>query len=746
MSHVYLNPNLRFKIENDVYTILKRLDNGNIQVQSEQFGDIKIFTQNELKKLLSLDKLKFEVKGKNISKTSDVSLCTSFDFDDIEQLKHKEEAIFRYEVLKPLLEIPFTYRKRSDIESRANEINSWLYNPKLIQENLSCSFYKKVSSSSIYRWISYFEESNGDIRSLIPSYHRSGGKGNPRLHPTIMNYITETIKNTYLDNQRITIKEAHYDVINKISEYNEFSKSKMLYPPYSTFARYVSKVPEFELVAYRIGKRSAEQQFSPVGKGVIVNYPLERVEIDATEIDVIIVLPEGTQVARPHIVAAIDKYSREIVGFSIAFGGVGWPEVMDCIKHIITDKSYVKEKYTSINNEWPAFGIPKTVVVDNGLGFKNNSIKDASYQLGFVLEFAPPKIPEWKGSIERFFGTSNTGLIHSLPGTTRSNPKQLGDDENPSEKACIPFSVFIEIVHKWIIDIYSQDINKGAGSIPSKIWDDAISKHPVAWPSNMYEVVALLGRLKHRHISRKGIELDGLFYNSIDLNKLFIKFSLENKGKEQKFKVKYDPYDLGEIYVYDHLIEKKWNKVLAVNQDYARNLSEWEHKEAREIARRNFRNVDIISLVKAKAEIRAQINQCSGYSKKRIAKEKRINSTTEISSGITLKPSQYIAVNYGTHSHSQISITNIDSKDISNIGNTYFQNEPQLIISNPKETIEVNTSSEKVIELKKKTRKTIKSNDKQKNDEGSYIKSEELTEEDLSGFRIIMNLPGDQND
>lgn len=628
-----LKSGVRFKLNNEVYTILKRLPGMKIEVQ-DSFNEIKIFTNEELIKYLCEGKLLFECIGKNTVKRSD-ELCTSFVFNNIENEKHKDQAIFRFEAIKPIIGMPYLNRNYKTIQQRVDEINSWSENPKLAQENLNgCTYYKKVSYISLYRWIRDYFESNGDFRVLLPSYYNSGGKDKPRMPQEVLKIIQDLIEEKYSTQQRISCEELRHIVLNKIAEENEFlsSSNRLQCPSRATFARIISNIPEYERVAKRIGKRTAFNQFNPVMAGVSATYPLERVEIDHTPIDIMLVDENGTCVGRPYLIMAIDKCTTQILGFSIGQSdGVGWSEVMLCIKNIMTDKSYVNKIYPSfINNKWSAFGIPKKIVIDNGHEFKNKAMMDAAYQLGYELQFCPPKLPQWKASIERSFGIMNSGLFHNMPGTTRSNYQKLGDDENPEKLAKFSFPVFLAIVHKWIVDIYSQTISKSTGQKPADLWEKLIDEYPVSWPNNISEIAVALGKTCSRKITRRGIEMDTLRYNSIELNKLLMKFSKENSGFEQSFQIKYDPYDLGEIFVYDHLINKEWIKVPCVNYEYAKNLTDFEHKSIKAHSRNHYTREDEESLAKSKADIRKLFDNGTGYTPKQIARANRVNSENEI--------------------------------------------------------------------------------------------------------------------
>jgi putative transposase len=520
-----------------------------------------------------------------------------------------------------------------------------------------------------------------------------------------------------------------------ISEHNRFSVIKLDIPPQSTLARYVSKIPEYQSIKFRYSKRTAEYKFKEIDNGVVTRFPLERVEIDHTPVDVILVDETGTQIGRPFLILAIDKFTRNVLGFSLGLSnGVGWPEVSQCIKSIMSDKSYVKDMYPFIENEWNAFGVPKTLVIDNGLEFKNNSMNDACYQLGTILQLCPPKTPEWKGSIERFFGTANTGLIHKLPGTTRSNPTRLDADENPSKSAKLTFSQFNALLHKWIIDVYSQDYHKGAGGIPAKLWKKAIEDYPVCWPNSSSEIVTLLGRTAQRKIGNRGIELNCLYYNGNNLNKLLMQFSKENRGLNEDFTVKYDPYNLGELFVYDHLIKKEWIKVPCTNPNYATNLSEWEHKEMRAYARREYGTVDYESLARAKQMIRTMIENNIGYTLKEKARANKVNADEEIN-----KTKKEVENTNNILHHMDA----LSEDNISDLGITIAT--PKVIIPESLVNTNDNKQENKVISMnqtrKSKLRGAIKplssSEIKPLNNDNGKTLDDDINLGDFSGFSIL---------
>lgn len=716
MFNVYLKSGLKFKLDNKYYEILRINETGIVTVIEIEYNDTIQFKRSELIQYLSQGRLKFEVQGKN---KIDDKISTNFNIEDIENSKHKEIAKFRYGVISPLLTLD---RGKKLVLDRINYINNLIDNKdeERIKEELKCKYYKRIAFSTVYRWISDYEKSNRDVRALLPSYHKSGGKNKARLQETIIQYMNEVIESYYKSTQRITINEAYYLVINKITDHNKYAHKPIKIPSLSTFRRYIIKIPEFELVEARFSKRRAKNEFEKIGSGVQVRYPLERVEIDTTPIDILLKVEENNSYERPYMVAAIDKYTRNIVGFSIGLGSVGWPEVMQCIRHIMMDKSYIKTKYPEIENEWSAFGVPKKIVIDNGREYKNKAMEDAAFQLGFILEYCPPRTPEWKGSIERFFGTINSNLIHNMPGTTRSNPQCLSEDENPMKAACINFKTFLELIHKWSVDVYSQSLNKGAGGIPSKIWERAINEHPVAWPNATSEFAILLGRVAKRQITKNGIQLNNIKYNSMELNRLLLQFNSENKAINKKFKVKYDPYDISNIYVYDDIKSCEWIKVPSTYPEYTKDLTEWEHKEICKLSNEEIGQVDIISLARSKKYLYDKINEDVKFIQK--SKKKKINSTIDIID--TVQQEKMLE---------SLNKENDEPVRVLNIGSRYNPLKESDSVIIPQQTVQVKKTKKK---SKIEEAKLLEANKKDENKE--IEKDNNLLEDiDLSKFDII---------
>ena len=217
----------------------------------------------------------------------------------------------------------------------------------------------------------------------------------------------------------------------------------------------------------RYGKRRAEMEFRVSGSGPETSRGLQRVSMDHTPSDMIVVddatmLPLG----RPTITSALDEHTRCPMGFYSGFEPPSCLSVMRCLKHAILPKTYVPREFPSIKNSWECYGVPELVVVDNPPEFHSSHFERACLQIGTDIQFAKVLVPWYKGKLERFQGTMNHDLIHGNPGTTFSNILDR-DDYDPTRHAVVLLSTLREMLHKWIIDVYLQTPHRGIKDTPA---------------------------------------------------------------------------------------------------------------------------------------------------------------------------------------------------------------------------------------------------------------------------------------
>ncbi len=597
MSRVQFFPGLHFWRKGREYVIKQRLIDGDFQICEVITNNVSTLTENALIQLFFQDELEF--------KETDISQAKSGKKDyrdaDFTQLQEelKQEVNRRERYVKAALEKNLTKRNQESLVPIIEQVAQEIEDPK------------PPSYITLYRWLRSYERSGKDIRSLVPNYRRRGDY-RPKIAPEVRQIIDKAITAIYLTPSRASVDAVYDEVIAQISLENNFREEtgieKLKIPHRSTIYRLIVKLEPYEKARARYGKRAAELMYAPVQQGTRAKRPLERVEIDHTKLPFFVVdsstrLPIGT----PALTSAIDKYSGLVVGYYLSFEPFSFLSVMQCLLNAIRPKDYVKSKFPSVQHDWVTYGLMETLVVDNAKEFYSSHFKDACQQLQIHIQYTPPKMPWYKAGVERYFGMLNTKLLAGQPGNLLADFSSQYDYD-PKQNAVVSFEALQEMIHLFIIDIHNQDAHPEFKCPRSEVWLKAISLHPPALPPSNKELRVLVGLIEKRVISRRGVEFEGLYYNSPELVRLRSYFEQEDKRRKsgtrnrEKATIKIDPNDLSNIYVFDPTFDN-FIVVPALSFEYTQGLTLWQHKVIKNLAACEYKKVDLVALALAKKRI-----------------------------------------------------------------------------------------------------------------------------------------------
>ena len=490
-----------------------------------------------------------------------------------------------------------------------------------------------------------------DVRAIILR-HADRGKRGSRMLPEVRIISDRVIDELYMTPERKRVPEVHLEIVRRVNETNKLRPEgeRLPIPSRETIYREVARRSPYEVMVARYGKRRAEMEFRVAGAGPDTSRALQRVSMDHTPSDMIVVddnsmLPLG----RPTITSALDEHTRCPMGFYTGFEPPSCLSVMRCLKHAILPKTYVQREFPAIKNHWECYGVPGLVIVDNPPEFHSSHFERACLQIGADIQYAKVLVPWYKGKLERFQGTMNHDLIHGNPGTTFSNVLER-DDYDPSQHAVVLLSTFREMLHKWIIDVYLETPHRGIKDTPAHRWHSEMTALPPPLPMSASELDVVLGMTAQRVVFHYGIELEGLKYNSPELGEL-----RRRKGPGVKVELTFDPGDLGQMHVFDPSKET-YLSIPAVDQAYAKGLSLWQHRVIRRYVQRQLNaRTDIVALAEAKAEIRALVerdfNRKSTRGRKRLARFMEDHSSTSISTAAIPTLAKGNPVDSKAHSH-----------------------------------------------------------------------------------------------
>ena len=468
--------------------------------------------------------------------------------------------------------------------------------------------------SNVSRWKVKYIASGGDIRSLAVGIKKRGNRSG-RYPDEVLQIVGDGIDEFYMTREQKKVEQVLKLIQAQIVRENNLRPNgmKLPLPKIRLVRRLINEISAYDRWTARHGRMAAIKKFRSVISHRVTLAPLERGEIDHTQLDLMITDEYGFPRGRPWVTACIDDYSRCVLGIIIGFEPPSFHTVAQCLKMAFLPKVFLKRDYPNIKNDWHAHGVMRELVVDNGAEFHSFSLENACYSMGIEIHYSARKSPWFKGKIERFLGTLNAEIAHGHPGTTFSNIFEK-EDYDPVKHAVISYSVFKEILHKWVADVYHQKPHHGLDMItPASCWINSIDPSDISLPDNTAQLDALLGRTEHRVLTHKGIELNGLFYNSRELSDL-----QRRLGDKLKVDIRVDDSNLGSIIVLSP-DNKLIYKVPALKGDYANNLSSFQHRLCKKYAQNRWGKSDPDAYLDALLAIQEMISNesSSGRNKQR---------------------------------------------------------------------------------------------------------------------------------
>ena len=453
-----------------------------------------------------------------------------------------------------------------------------------------------LSARRIYTLIQNYRASGGLLTSLIPGRSR-GGQGKSRLSSGVDQIIDDAIEAVYLNRQKAPVSRV-------VEEVRRRCRQSGLKPPSGNAIRQrVRALPIYETIRRREGAKAARARALPVrGQCPESPYPLAVVQMDHTAVDLIIVDEAHREpIGRPYLTLAIDVFSRCIAGFHLSLEAPSAVSVGLCLTHAVLGKeTWLAAR--GLDGEWPLWGKPERLYVDNAQEFHSEALRRGCEQHGIALEFRPVGQPHYGGIVERVLGTF-MHLIHELPGTTFSNVAERGD--YASEKQAVMTLAELE---RWltvaIIDYYHRKPHAGLNGAPLEHYRNGIQGRSEAlgapYPrriGNAHAFVIDFLPVVWRTLQRHGFMLDHIAYYSDALRPLI---GHPNQGK---FLIRRDPRDLSQIYVLDpesrHYLEIPYRTLSRPS------LTLWEHRQAvRRLRERGLERVDEAAIFRAVDEMR----------------------------------------------------------------------------------------------------------------------------------------------
>ena len=408
--------------------------------------------------------------------------------------------------------------------------------------------------ATLYRWLDLYMK-DGTLAALLPA-KRGASPGQKRLSQEVEQVISTFLKKRFLSKQRVKAAKVAREII-------AYCKTHELAPPdATTIRRRINALPESTKILAREGAKATRQRFAPVqGSFPGADAPLRVVQIDHTPVDLELVDDiHRRPIGKPWITLAIDVYSRMVAGFSVSFDPPSSLSVGLCLTHAIVPKERWLAKY-ELASTWPVWGFMDAIHCDNAKEFHGAMLQKACENYGIDLLFRPVQRPHYGGHIERLLGTF-ASEIHSLPGTTFSNPEERGsyDSEGNAALTLLEFEKWLAIQ---IVDVYHRRPHSELGLPPVLKYEKGIlgdETHPGrGLPARCADETKLrLDFLPYfeRTVQRSGFSIDEIHYFSDVLRRWIDARDPADRARKRSFIVRRDPRDISVVYFFDPEVQQ----------------------------------------------------------------------------------------------------------------------------------------------------------------------------------------------
>ena len=428
----------------------------------------------------------------------------------------------------------------------------------------------EVSPRSLRRWLKANEASG--MAGLVDDRSKCGNRG-ARFEPEEQALLASVVRG-YLSPDRPTQATITTNVAEAFQAANEERAAQGLrplrVPSREAVRRAIRALDPFQTDVARLGLEMARRRHSPVGQGLDLTRPLQRVEMDEWRIDLVSVMATAGLLdllseedrERPGLDTSKDRWwltfamcctSRCILGLRLS----RQPSAQSAIETLhmaVRDKGTWADAVGALS-PWDMHGVPELVVTDCGKAFTAHAFRAAAQDMGVSGVRTVAGMPQLRARIERLFRTISINLLPRLSGRTFSDVIDRGDYDSGARAALTVDELVFALV-RWVVDIYHNSPHESLEEqSPAQRWRDLVETWGVAPPPDMRTRRLVFGTHMERVVGRGGIEVLGVRYHSDELARWAL------HSRERRVALRWYAEDIGAIEVE---IGGEWRSVPAV--------------------------------------------------------------------------------------------------------------------------------------------------------------------------------------
>ena len=238
----------------------------------------------------------------------------------------------------------------------------------------------QVSERSVRRWVAQYRQIPSVAALLDPTWgvHPDAR----RLDVAVETVIRQTIDALHLSRPHATYVVVHEEV------HRRCEREGLATPSLNAVIRRIKALDPWIVAKHQLGREEANRRVGPKPGSLSATAPLSIVQIDHNLVDVHVVDDvHRKSIGRPWITLAIDVATRCVLGMHLSLEAPSVASVAACIAHACRPK----ERWLQANRidaQWPLWGLPLQLSVDNAREFKTEALPKGCAQWAIEMTCA----------------------------------------------------------------------------------------------------------------------------------------------------------------------------------------------------------------------------------------------------------------------------------------------------------------------------------------------------------------------
>ena len=433
---------------------------------------------------------------------------------------------------------------------------SWSATIEQVNERCAALGLAVPSARTIQRWCKSYDIA-GSVDQLAPRFSTRGNKRRIRTLEDLdfEETVADEILRSYFHTDRFNVSQITALVNHQCRERAAQRNSTFRGISRRSVSRRIRSMEQTLVAPGRVSKATRNQEMRVAVRKFLVERPYERVEVDATPLDIFCCDEKGQPIGKPVCYAGIDVATGALVMLKCSIAKPSQDFVLEALEFCFSPKGETFSTRYNLVHEWLAPAAIETIVLDNAQEHHGGVVLNALRYLNTTIDYPMAGKPQAKPFIERFFGTLKAGLINTLPGASSSQSEM---EQNPIGRALKQPLYTVKdleaLIIRWVADVYMQtplhrlEQRFERGCSPAKAMEILKKQYLVLPPPDPDEFknACLRYHTRAMTLGREGVCLGTMTYNSRELGELY-----QRKGQKTKVKVRFYPLDCRTIFVAD---------------------------------------------------------------------------------------------------------------------------------------------------------------------------------------------------